>query len=727
MPPWRSARPIALMVLAALGVWLVGFEINVLWGPGEHSSTLFGHIAYVLILGLAGLLCVARGTLHAQERGAWIVIGAACIVWDAAEAYYGFVLASMKVIPVPSLADGGYLAFYPLAFAGVIMLFRARSGRASAAQWLDGFTAALAAGALSAAVGLDATLGSIGGKPLEVATNLAYPVGDLLLLGIIVGALVVCGLRTGRAWLWLALGIATFCVADALYLVKSTEGVYKLGGWFDVGWPAGMVLLAAAAWSDVPGRAAPVIRAARGIRPIVLPMVFAVISIGLLLYTGSAHLNWGARVLAAGSLGVVLLRLTQTFRDNTEVMAQRHREARSDALTGLSNRRALNSDLARVDHDVGPGKPAVLALFDLDGFKHYNDTFGHHAGDALLARLGAKLRESVAGRGQAYRMGGDEFCAVVQGDGGNFDDVVQRAAAALTEVGDGFAISNSYGVVRIPDEAPDAESALQLADQRMYDRKGAGRSSAKRQSRDVLLQALHEQTPTLGDHTKGVRELAEAVARRLGYGDGPVEMTGITADLHDVGKMAIPRAILDKPGALNDEEWAFMRGHTIIGERIVAAAPALADVALAVRATHERWDGSGYPDGLAASRIPPAACVVAVCDAFDAMIGERPYSASRATTDAVMELKRCAGTQFDPAVVDAFEQVLGERMVDPTAPAENEGAAVRVAPSLSTPRPPNGDEQKPSRIIRDASPEEDKQSDAVYGGTRRRALRGVSA
>ena len=684
MPSGRNARRVALSVVAALGVWLVGFEINVLWGPGEHHSTLFGHDAYLLVLGLGGLLCVARGALHAKERAAWIAIGAGCMMWAAAEAYYGFVLASMKVIPDPSVADAGYLSFYPFAFAGLIMLFRARSGRASAAQWLDGLTAALAAGALSAAVGLDTTLQSIGGKPLEVATNLAYPIGDLLLLAIIVGALVVCGLRSGRAWLWLALGIGLFCVADALALVKSAEGTYHLGSWIDVGWPAGMVLLAAAAWSDAPGRAAPIIRAPRGMRMIVLPIVFAVISIGLLLYTGSAHLNWVVRILAAASLGVVLLRLTETFRDNTKVMALRNLEARSDALTGLANRRALNSDLARVDNDVGPDQPAIVAMFDLDGFKQYNDTFGHHAGDALLARLGAKLRKSVAGRGQAYRMGGDEFCAVVHGGGESFDDVVQRAAAALTEVGDGFAISNSYGIVHMPDEASDAESALQLADQRMYDQKGGRRTSAKRQSRDVLLQALCEYTPTLGDHTRGVRELAEAVARRLGYEEGVVEMVGITADLHDVGKMAIPRAILDKPGALNDEEWAFMRGHTIVGERIIAAAPALADVALAVRATHERWDGGGYPDGLVASDIPPAARVVAVCDAFDAMIAERPYSASRVTTDAVVELKRCAGSQFDPAVVDAFEQVLTERLADPTALAENE-AGCGTSPSVDSP------------------------------------------
>jgi two-component system, cell cycle response regulator len=677
-PSGADARRVALTVVSGLGVWLIGFEINVLWGPGEHDSAVFGHDAFVLVLGMGGLLCLARGAVYAKERAAWMALGAGCTVWAAAEAYYGFVLAPMKVIPDPSLADAGYLGFYPLAFVGTIMLLRARSGRASAAQWLDGLTAAMAAGALSAAVGLDATLKSIGGKPLEVATNLAYPIGDLMLLAIIVGALVVCGLRGGRAWLWLALGIGLFCVADGLYLVKSAEGSYHLGGWFDVGWPAGMVFLAAGAWSDAPTRAAPIVHAARGIRPIVLPIVFAVISIGLLLYTGSAHLNWVARILAAGSLGVVLLRLTQTFKENTQIMAERNREAHSDALTGLPNRRALNSALARVDDGIGLNQPVVVAVFDLDGFKHYNDTFGHHAGDALLARLGAKLSESVAGRGQAYRMGGDEFCAIIEGAEGDLDDAVQRAAAALTDVGEGFAISSSYGVAHMPLEASDAESALRLADQRMYDHKGTGRASAKNQSRDVLLQALREHTPSLGDHTRGVRELAEAVARRLGHTEDAIEMTGITADLHDVGKMAIPSAILDKPGALDEKEWAFMRRHTIIGERIVAAAPALADVAAAVRATHERWDGDGYPDGIAANSIPTAARVVAVCDAFDAMIAERPYSASRATSAAVIELKRCARAQFDPAVVDAFEQVLADRFADPTAPAETDRGLVRA-------------------------------------------------
>jgi diguanylate cyclase (GGDEF)-like protein len=350
-------------------------------------------------------------------------------------------------------------------------------------------------------------------------------------------------------------------------------------------------------------------------------------------------------------------------------MAEREEQATTDELTSLGNRRALNADLARAVEHALLGRPSLVAIFDLDGFKHYNDTFGHQAGDALLARLGGKLAETMAGRGGAYRLGGDEFCLLVPVGDEGAGDTIQRAATALTELGDGFAVRSSHGVAHIPSEAAEPDAALRLADQRMYDQKGLGRASAKRQSRDVLLQALREHTPELGDHTAGVRELAEAVARRLGLDTSEVDAAGDAADLHDVGKVAIPRSILDKPGPLDDGEWAFMRRHTVIGERIVAAAPALADVAPAVRSSHERWDGGGYPDGLAGEAIPLGSRIVAVCDAFDAMIADRPYAAARTVEDALDELRRCAGGQFDPIVVEAFVSVVAARAVGGAAPA----------------------------------------------------------
>jgi diguanylate cyclase (GGDEF)-like protein len=336
-----------------------------------------------------------------------------------------------------------------------------------------------------------------------------------------------------------------------------------------------------------------------------------------------------------------------------------HREletaATSDGLTGLANRRQLIADLER-RVARGASAPAVLMLFDLDGFKSYNDAFGHMAGDALLARLGQALARAVASRARAYRLGGDEFC--VLGDASGREELELAAPAALAEHGNGFAVTASYGLVTIPDEARVASDALRLADQRMYAQKRSGRATAGRQSTDVLLRALAERHPEMRGHFDGVAQLARAVGHHLGLEGEALDQVQLAAELHDVGKVAIPDDILNKPGPLDDDEWAFIRRHTIVGERIVAAAPALAAVAKLVRASHEHWDGGGYPDGTAGEKIPLGARIVAVCDSYDAIIADRPYRPARSPAEALAELRRCAGTQFDPAVVEAFIAVL---------------------------------------------------------------------
>jgi diguanylate cyclase (GGDEF)-like protein len=352
-----------------------------------------------------------------------------------------------------------------------------------------------------------------------------------------------------------------------------------------------------------------------------------------------------------------MARATLTFRDNLAMLRASRVEALTDALTGLGNRRALTRALDELIPRACPERPLVLALFDLDGFKHYNDTFGHPAGDTLLVRLGGNLAGFLHGRGRAFRMGGDEFCALFETAGEPPEPMLRGAAAALSEQGDGFSVGCSHGAVLLPVEAADAASALRTADQRMYASKHAGRVSAERQSADVLLRALAERDPGLGAHQETV-ELAAAAAERLGLSPDEVERVRHATELHDVGKVAIPDAILNKPGPLDEVEWEFVRRHSEIGERIVAAAPALGGVAPLVRSTHERWDGSGYPDRLRAHEIPLGSRILAVCDAYDAMISDRPYQRAMDPSHALQELRRCAGTQFDPDVVDAFGLVL---------------------------------------------------------------------
>jgi diguanylate cyclase (GGDEF)-like protein len=372
----------------------------------------------------------------------------------------------------------------------------------------------------------------------------------------------------------------------------------------------------------------------------------------------------GSAPLAALALALLLIGVGgATLRAaRRELVAQ----ATTDGLTGLGNRRKLLTDLERRVRTARADAPTVLTLFDLNGFKNYNDTFGHQAGDALLLRLGAALADAVAPfGGRAYRPGGDEFCVLA--DARHQRAMEVAACRALSESGDGFDVSAAFGSVVIPQETGDATEAMRKADEAMYAQKHSGRATAGRQSSDVLVRALAERHPDLGDHQDGVGELATELARRAGIQGEDLIQVAHAAALHDVGKVAIPDAIINKPAALDDEEWAFMRRHTIIGERIIAAAPALAPAAKLVRASHEAFDGSGYPDGLAGVEVPLGARIITICDAFDAMISDRPYSRPKTTGEALAELRRCAGTQFDPELVALFEQVIADRAVSPTA------------------------------------------------------------
>jgi HD-GYP domain-containing protein (c-di-GMP phosphodiesterase class II) len=289
------------------------------------------------------------------------------------------------------------------------------------------------------------------------------------------------------------------------------------------------------------------------------------------------------------------------------------------------------------------------------------------------------LSDALRDRGLAFRLGGDEFCVLAPLEAGDGGGLVDACRSALSEQGEGFVVTASVGAVTLPDEASNATSALVIADQRMYADKGAGRASAKQQTRDIVLRVLAERHPELHEHSSAVAALAKAIGERMGLSGAHLEDLERAAELHDVGKIAIPDAILDKPGPLDAEEWAFMRRHTLIGESVISVAPALRGAARIVRSSHEHFDGTGYPDGLRRERIPLASRIVFVCDAFHAMTSDRPYGQAFSTDAALAELADSAGTQFDPAVVKAF---LAE--VDPAAADRSVGSRQNAE---SKPRP----------------------------------------
>jgi two-component system, cell cycle response regulator len=650
----RGVWPLAALLLVYVGQLTVGVipdplgEMVTKWSP-------------LVIFPAAAVLCGGHGFRRDGERAAWLLLASGLLLWGFGIGYFTIFQWDLTVIPTPSLADGFWLAVYPPWYAGVYLLFRARVGAVGWRIGVDGLIGALGMGAVAAAIVFDAVLHNVAGSAAAVITNLAYPVGDLLLLSLVMGVAVVGGRRIVGTFGWIAAGMCAFAVADSIYLYQSAVGSYKAGTPLEAGWAVSALLIAVGASRPV---SALMRRSEERVPSIAGPLAFGLAGLGLLIVDHFQRTNLLALALASLCVLAVLARLGVTFRDNVRMLSASRHEAKTDALTGIGNRRALVNDLEGALAAPKQSGTTMLILFDLNGFKQYNDAYGHPAGDALLARLGARQAAAVTEGGAAYRMGGDEFAVlspVEHHDGGT--DLIARTTAALAEWGEGFSIDCSFGAVVLGEDCSSVEVALTLADRRMYEHKRSGRTSAGRQATDVLLRALTEHHPDLADHLDGVTELALAAARALGLDPVAVEHIRLVAQLHDIGKVALPNEIINKPGPLDDAEWAFMKAHTLIGERILLAAPALTQVAQAVRSSHERTDGAGYPDGLVGEEIPLASRIVFVADSFQAMMSQRPYRNAMAFDAAIEELRRCSGSQFDPDVVTTFVNILSEGRV----------------------------------------------------------------
>jgi two-component system, cell cycle response regulator len=643
---WR-AMPVAARVLLGALVAVTALLTVQNGTPWLNLPSGLFEVLYNGVLVGSAVLCFIRVALRRSERMAWTMVGVALTLYAAGNIYWQVALSDVAAAPYPSLADACWLGVCPSFYVGVVLLVRERMPQLDSRLWLDGIVAALTTGAVSAALVFGALQVSTGGDPAAVATNLAYPLGDMILLASVIGAMAAGRSRLDRSWLWFGAGIAAFAVADSVYLLQIAKETYVGDNLLDIGWLLAGVLVGIAAWQPS------VRKRSTGdeLPSIVAPTVLALISLALLVYDHFEPINLLAVVLSAAALLAVLVRLSLTHRESRSNLVTTRVQARTDSLTGLGNRFALQLALT---HALADRASHALLLFDLDGFKNYNDSYGHPAGDALLARLGSGLATATASDGPAYRVGGDEFCVLAPWPADQAPDaLVERARAALCEQGDGFTIGASAGYAMLPGDTGDADEAMRVADRRLYAEKNSGRMSARLQSAGVLRSALSEWDPELAGHTNEVAALAIQVARRLGLDEDDIERVAIAADLHDIGKIAIPRTILHKPGPLDAEEWNYMRRHTLIGERIVQSAPALVGVSGLIRSSHERWDGAGYPDQLAGPDIPLGSQIVLVCDAYAAMTTERCYQPAMTRADALAELRDNAGTQFAPAVVAA--------------------------------------------------------------------------
>lgn len=641
---WTRVAVLAALVAHALH-GLTGFG-------GPRIDWFFVQGVYDALIAVAVLACGLRARREAEGRGAWTWVTLGLGSFLLGELAWSAGLGDAR--GTSTICNALYLAFFPLVLIGFLRLAGALGG---AGRWhglLDAAGAALTVAAVGSAWLLPVAFSGARRHGSELVVAFAAPALDLTLVAVVVGVAAGQGWRLDRQWALLGGGLALSALGDAIYYLQIAHGGYTEGGVLDSTWPAAMLLVASAASLPAQPRVAP--RAPSVLVPLVLGATALAVLVGDHVRTAPTL----AIVLACLALLAVLGRTVLAFQENAALLARSRHEALTDGLTGLPNRRALALDLDALARN---GTAATLLLYDLDGFKLYNDTFGHPAGDALLVRLSGRLLEAVDGSGSAYRMGGDEFCVLLPGP--RRATSCARVELALRERGEGFDVGASFGTAALPEEAGDATTALQIADQRLYASKEDRRASAGAQAGEARLRVLGEREPDLHAHLRDVAQLAVAVSEELGLGREAIAEVRQAAELHDVGKVALPDLILHKPGPLTLEERAFVEQHTLIGERILAAAPSLGTVGRLVRSSHERWDGAGYPDGLAGEEIPIGSRIVTACDAYDAMTSDRPYQAPMAPEAALAELRRCSGGQFDPAVIDAF----GRLALSSTAPA----------------------------------------------------------
>jgi diguanylate cyclase (GGDEF)-like protein len=648
-----TSRVVAFASIGLLGALLSLYAAVILGELGEESlQDAAGRWAYdAVVLGAAAIVLWRAARIEA-ERKAWLWLGTGMLFWALGQTYYSVVLYYAEPAPFPSPSDLGFLAFYAASFVALVLLLRARVAHLEPLAWVDGLIGALAVAGVAAALIFPPVLEALGGSPLGVAVSLAYPCMDLVLLGLLSGAFAASRWRLGGTWLLIAAALLLFGACDVVYLSVVGQSTFALN-LASVGWPLAFLLLATASWLPAFESAVGAARADGG--RIVVPIAMAAVGVSLLAAGSFTPIGAAAVALGVACLAAVLVRLVFTFDLNRRMLAASREEAVTDALTGLANRRALMVDIERA-LSASPPKTMVLAVYDLDGFKAYNDSFGHPAGDDLLRRLGRQLSEAMAPYGRGYRLGGDEFCVLATTRTLSAESICLTAEAALSDRGSGFSIGASWGKVLIPAEVVTASDALRIADRRMYSQKGRRADSASSQTRGVLLRVLHEREPELERHLDGVARLAATFGRQLSLDSEELDVLVRAAELHDIGKIAIPDEILHKSGDLTSEEWLLMRKHPLIGQRVLDAAPALGEVAQLVRSTHERWDGSGYPDGLAGRDIPIGSRVILICDAYNAMTEGRPFRAARSNKQALEELASEAGTQFDPELVKAFTE-----------------------------------------------------------------------
>ncbi len=332
----------------------------------------------------------------------------------------------------------------------------------------------------------------------------------------------------------------------------------------------------------------------------------------------------------------------------------------SDKLTGLRNRLFMELQFNKLDHNRN--SKYFIIMGDVNGLKDVNDSLGHRGGDNLLCEMGKILKECCESDDIISRWGGDEFIILVKEKDkkyvSNLIDKIKFICKNKSETD--FKVSIALGYAEGNKEYSSTEQVMSLAEKRMYRNKLMENESSRSSTISTLIKTLHAKHSETEEHTIRIKNLSLKLGKRLGLTQDKLDELELVASLHDIGKIGIPDQILLKPSKLNNEEWEIMKTHTDIGYRIAKSTPQLEHIADEILYHHEKYDGTGYPDGLKGEEIPLVSRIINICDSFDVMTNKRVYKEALNYEYAINELKRCSGTQFDPHIVKEFLELLEE-------------------------------------------------------------------
>jgi len=332
-----------------------------------------------------------------------------------------------------------------------------------------------------------------------------------------------------------------------------------------------------------------------------------------------------------------------------------------DQLTGLYNRRFYEEELLRLND--AKNIPIALIMADVNGLKLTNDAFGHKAGDILLKKIANILKRACEDNGIIARIGGDEFIILLQRTNEKeAEKIVNLIKVAIAnEQPDKVILSVSIGFAVKEDVFEDINEVFKKSEAEMYKCKLSESATMRRKTVDLIMNLLYEKSNIELEHSKKVSKICEDIATKMNFENDHINQIRIAGLMHDIGKIGINETILNKEGNLDEDEWHDVRRHSEIGYQILRSINEFSKIADYVLEHHERWDGEGYPKGLKGEEISLEARIVAVADAYEAMISNRTYSKALSKEEAIDEFRRCSGSQFDPEITKVFTEMLLDR------------------------------------------------------------------